>query len=173
MKRLNIILIVIFIFQFFILVTLNMKYNQQININKEITISNENKIKTLKEELNNYDSSNQKQYKITFAKEICINNAKNKAERQRCIYNSLEQWNNEISKYLKLLEDTMTEEEFKLIQDSQKHWETQKIKDERNIKSAVMDYEARIEAVEERIKFRALLLREIYTIHTDDWYTSD
>jgi len=173
MKKLNIILTAIFVFQSFTLVILNIKYNQQININKEITISNENQIKKLQEKLYNYDSANKKMYKITYAKEICLNNAKNNTERQKCIYNSIAQWNNEIFKYLKLLENTMTKEEFKLIQDSQNHWETQKVIDERIIKSAVKDYEKRIEAVEERIKFRALLLREIYTIHTDDWYTLD
>ncbi len=173
MKKLNIILITILVFQFFILVILNIKYNHQIDINKEITTSKENQIETLKEELYNYDSANKKKYKITYAKEICLNNAKNKPERQKCIYNSIAQWNSEIFKYLKLLENTMTKEEFELIKDSQKHWETQKIKDKKIIKSAVTDYESRIEAVEERIKFRALLLREIFIIHNDDWYTLD
>lgn len=133
--------------------------------------------KNLEEKINDLETINQNLSKpdnpIDAKAEKCIAESTNAADVRNCVYLASEEWEKEITKYLDLLQKSMTAEKYKLISDSQNLWRQQSKKDNDVINEFVFNhggtlyYDLAADDYEEIIKKRAEFLKWIYEIHTD------
>ncbi len=142
------------------------KYTNLIAENKklkaEVKLINE-----LNNKLTNFDNP------IDINEQSCIYKTDNAADSRNCIYYATKEWEKEIDKYIKLLEQSTTKEQYKLIKDSQNLWLQQSKKDNDIINEFIfnhggtMYFDIAASDYEELIKNRAEFLKWVYKIHTD------
>ena len=149
------------------------KNNLQI-VNKDLI----RQIKNLEHQISEYNNQkedNEEEYKhpIDIKEKKCIEKVDNAADIRNCVYLAAEEWEKEINKYIKLLEQSTTKEQFKLIKDSQNLWLQQSKKDNDIINEFIFNhggtiyYDIAAGDYEELIKNRAEFLKWVYEIHTD------
>lgn len=103
----------------------------------------------------------------------CIKKTTNSTDVRSCVYVATEEWEKEINKYLLLLKESTTSEQYKLIKASQNAWINQKQNDNNIINEFVFNhggtlyYDLAAGDYEEIIKNRAEFLKWIYDVHTD------
>ena len=136
--------------------------------------------KKLKEEVKQLEELNDKltnsDNPIDIKEKKCIAKTDNAADIRNCVYLATEEWEKEINKYLKLLEQSTKKEQYNLIKDSQDLWLIQSKKDNDIINEFIfnhggtMYYDIAASDYEELIKNRAEFLKWVYEIHTDKIY---
>ena len=142
------------------------KYADFIEENKKLK-DEVNQIEELNDKLANSDNP------IDIKEKKCIEKFDNSADIRNCVYLATEEWEKEINKYIKLLKQSTTKEQFKLIKDSQDLWLQQSKKDNDIINvfifnhGGTMYYDIAAGDYEELIKNRAEFLKWVYEIHTD------
>lgn len=127
MKRLSIvlaaivsvILIGVLIFGFLLI----NKKNAQIETLKREIINKNNDISKLKKDLENVQTDNSKQHPIDLAVQKCMED-KNYTTygMSQCVDDSIDEWNKEIEKYIKLLKNTLPSKSYELLTVSQEKW---------------------------------------------------
>ncbi len=112
--------------------------------------------------------------KIDKIERICLDNSSSNSEMINCCDKAKKEWQKEISKYLNLLEEKTTKEQYQLIKDNNELWWNLYQSDEKIINEFIINhggtlyYQLGISDETELIKNRAQFLKWIYDIHTDD-----
>ena len=142
------------------------KYSNFIEENKKLK-EEVKQLEELNDKLTNSDNP------IDIKEKKCIEKVDNAADIRNCVYSAADEWEKEIDKYIKLLEQSTTKEQYKLIKDSQDLWLIQSKKDNDIINEFIfnhggtMYYDIAAGDYEELIKNRAEFLKWVYEIHTD------
>ena len=173
MKKFIIILISIFLLSSFF--ALGFFVKKSVDDKKYAVFIEKNK--KLKEEVKQLYELNDKltnsDNPIDIKEKKCIAQTDNAADLRNCVYLATDEWENEIDKYIKLLEQSTTKEQFKLIKDSQNLWLQQSKKDNDIINEFIFNHGGTIyfdiaaSDYEELIKNRAEFLKWVYEIHTN------
>ena len=136
-----------------------------ININKDITVP---KTDYVEEQMKKYI------HPIEQEEINCLANSTGRtSDSLSCLEKANVAWNKEIQKYLNLLKITSLNERYKLIINSQQIWEKQKESDIKIITSYISEHggsmyrELAADDINNILKNRALFLKYIYDIHTD------
>ena len=69
------------------------------------------------------NAQNEQKYSIDKMEEICLSNKSSTQEINECTFKAMDAWNKEIEKYLALLKNINSKDDFENIQISQKNWE--------------------------------------------------
>jgi len=121
----------IFIFYYF------NKINNQIQANNTLLKKNDIKINSL---ASNLIKNNITLTPIEKANALCYSQAETSFEIRECTYKSANLYEKERIKYLELIQQVTTEEEYKLIKASENSWETQRKKDEDIITKFILNH---------------------------------
>ena len=68
-------------------------------------------------------AQNEQKHSIDIMEEICLSNKSSTQEMNECTFKAIDAWNKEIEKYLALLKNITSKDDFENIQISQKNWE--------------------------------------------------
>ena len=69
------------------------------------------------------NAQNEQKHSIDKMEEICLSNKSSTQEMNECTFKAMDDWNKEIEKYLALLKNITSKDDFENIQISQKNWE--------------------------------------------------
>ena len=69
------------------------------------------------------NAQNEQKHSIDKMEEICLSNKSSTQEMNECTFKAINAWNKEIEKYLVLLKNITSKDDFENIQISQKNWE--------------------------------------------------
>ena len=112
-------------------------------------------------------AQNEQKHSIDKMEEICLSNKSSTQEMNECTFKAMDAWNKEIEKYLTLLKNINSKEDFENIQISQKNWE--KFRDSEIIvynliqqKEGTMFQNVSTGFKRELIKQRAIELKSLY-----------
>ncbi len=121
----------IFIFYYFI------KINKQFQVNNTLLIKKDIEITNLASKL---IKNNKPLTQIEKTNALCYSKAEMSVDIRECTYKSADLYEKERIKYLKLIQQVTTEEEYKLIKSIENNWEIQRKKDEDIITKFILNH---------------------------------
>ena len=87
-----------------------------------------------------FSSAKEEKHEIEKEEEICISKSEYSYQIRECVYKAHLKWEKEIDKYIKKLEKVTTEEQYKLILDSQTAWEETYKKDKKVVNELIFNH---------------------------------
>ncbi len=165
-------------FIFILIISLFLSFLSGFFIQKVVSDKETSEIEKLKEENKFCNELNDKLLNrnnpIDKKESECLNKVFSTADSLECSSKSIDEWEKEIDKYLNLLKDKMTSEEYKNIQENQVLWIMQNKSNNEIITKFVFNHGgtmyyqlASSDFVQEK-KQRAEFLKWIYDVYTDN-----
>ena len=118
-KLLSLFLAILLFFAVFVLINLNENYKQS-----KMEIANQkNKINELEQKLSSSNVATQSKHPIEMDLQACIQKDSSHFGMMKCTENATVAWEKETEKNLNCLKEKLPQEDFLLIEESQKQWE--------------------------------------------------
>lgn len=117
-----------------------------------------------------FSIAEEEKHEIEKEEDICISKCEHSYQIRECVYNAHQKWEKEIDKYIKKLKKVTTEEQYKLILESQTTWEETYKKDKKVIKELIFNhggtiyYDIASVEFQQLAKNRAEFLSNLYNI---------
>lgn len=121
-KLLSLFWVILLFFAVFILINLNENYKQS----KIEIVNQKNKINKLEKKLSSSNEATQSKHPIEMVLQACIQKDSSHFGMMKCTENATVAWEKEIEQNISCLKEKLPQEDFVLIEKSQKQWEEYK-----------------------------------------------